>query len=156
MDERELATYKAALEHREGLFRATTVFEHAALKPLILLNGGGILVLLAFLGTVWGKSPAPNVLGLGIAVGVWALGLLFAAFATGFGYHSQLAFYKMHSQILEIEEGRAENRNVQDNEAGRDKQETRGHCYRIVATALGAASLMAFIVGAFIALVALF
>ena len=50
-DKKELEQLKHALSSRRQLREAAARFEHAALKPLFLLNGGGLIVVLAFLGT---------------------------------------------------------------------------------------------------------
>ncbi len=53
MDQTDLAGYrnlewlKFSLSHTRDLHKATAAFEHAALKPLFLLNGGALIVMMA-------------------------------------------------------------------------------------------------------------
>ena len=84
-----------ALESRRQLRQATMNFEHA-----MLLNGGGLVALLTFLGT--GKAG-----GLGWAVPysltAWGIGLVLAGLATWFGYQSQFKFYKAHGDYQRVQ-----------------------------------------------------
>jgi len=95
-NEKRLARFKSELDRRLELLRATTAFEHAALKPTSLLNGGALVATLAIVGSFWREGSAPHTLPwlLWVAVGVWSIGLVLSALASGFGYFSQWSFYK--------------------------------------------------------------
>ena len=83
---------------RLEMFRAVAALEHAALRPLLLLNGGAAVALLAFLGSIWSASKGTEfakakVLTTAAAVAgsmnyfIW--GLAFAVLAYFAAYMSQ-------------------------------------------------------------------
>ena len=86
---KRIKAYKAHYDHDLELTRATAAFEHAALKPLYLLNGGALVVYLALLGT-WVSSSKPeypvNLAVAWVAVIVWGVGLVLAVIATGLAF----------------------------------------------------------------------
>jgi len=95
---KQLEQLKHALESSRQLRQATMNFEHAALKPLFLLNGGALIAFIAFLG-----SDAGRIMNRDLVISAlvcWAIGLLFAAVAVLYGYGSQFAFYKAHGHNL--------------------------------------------------------
>jgi len=51
--EKEIERYKAMHAYVVELVRATVAFEHAAVKPLFILNGGALVVVFALLGAIW-------------------------------------------------------------------------------------------------------
>ena len=53
---RQLERLKLEHTHSMELLRATVAFEHAALKPPMLLNGGAVVVFLALFGALKAKS----------------------------------------------------------------------------------------------------
>ncbi len=63
MDQTDLTGYrnleflKFSLSHTRDLQKSTAAFEHAALKPLFLLNGGALVVMMAFLGSEAAPRP---------------------------------------------------------------------------------------------------
>ncbi len=90
-----LERYKALAAHELELNRATADFERAALQPLLLLNGGAPVAVLALLGAV----SADSAIQLGISqvrfgLVLWCIGLISATVAMWFGYTSQRAFSK--------------------------------------------------------------
>jgi hypothetical protein len=93
--EKEIERYKAMHTYCLELVRATNEFEHAALKPPMILNGGALVVIIAFLGAIWqqGSSFADKHLLIG-ALACWGIGLFLAGTAAAFGYQSQFSFLK--------------------------------------------------------------
>jgi hypothetical protein len=94
----EIELYKAERAHELMLNQATSAFEHAAIAPLILLNGGGAVAFMTLLGAV-SDPKARFSASIGWAVGAaltWAIGLVLAALAASFGLVSQRAFSKKH------------------------------------------------------------
>ncbi len=74
---------------RRKLQEATGAFEHAALNPPFLLNGGALVVVLAYIKSAGAERISSN---LAIyAVACWGLGLLSAAFAIACGRCSKTA-----------------------------------------------------------------
>ena len=89
--ERRRFHYNQSLE----VLRATITFEHAALRPAYMLNGGALIVFLALFGAVITSKDTSHILNEPLAVSAivaWVLGLIGAASSTVFGYYSQLAF----------------------------------------------------------------
>ncbi len=87
--------YKAREARHLELIRATVAFEHAALRPTFLLNGGALIAVLTFLGHAWtrdGSWVAINKVSMIWAIISWALGVFTAGAATFFGYTSQHEF----------------------------------------------------------------
>lgn len=83
-------------EHRETMrlemFKAVVAFEHAALKPLIWLNGAGALAVMTYLGTLEPGSPMVSLARLPLAL--FGIGLAFGVLAGFCGYWSQNRFYQ--------------------------------------------------------------
>lgn len=86
----ELERYKTAETHIVELMKATMAFEHAALKPLPILNGGAILATLTFAGHA--KKGLIDFDLLKAAFVSWEIGLLAAVLAIFFGYLCQSRF----------------------------------------------------------------
>jgi hypothetical protein len=88
--------YKAVRSHELMLNQATSAFEHAAIAPLLLLNGGGAVAFLTLLGAVSNpKARFSASIDWAIAAAVsWGVGLLLAALAASFGLISQRSFSK--------------------------------------------------------------
>ena len=153
-ERRRLEWLKHSLASRRQLQQATSTFEHAALKPAFLLNGGALVVVLAYMGSEGAERL--NLQLAVIAVACWGLGLLSAAFATACAYLSQLAFYKatgpQYRALMKM-----------DYDVGYDvpaeKEESEplnkeGFSLRNKATWLGGGSLLAFGVGLFFGIIA--
>jgi hypothetical protein len=84
----------AQLQHRYNMeyqmVQATAAFEHAALKPLFLLNGGAAAGFTALFGALMPEeTKAPLLIA---ALFWWTLGLLFAFGASTLGAMSQFNF----------------------------------------------------------------
>ena len=112
----ELATkrieaYKSKHNRVLELVRATVAFEHAALKPLYLLNGGALVVLMAFLGAIAAANDSNLIISWGYvwaAVISWAAGLVLAILATAFAFRSQWFFLRARDtelQAIDAEDG---------------------------------------------------
>jgi hypothetical protein len=94
----EVEVYRAERAHELMLNEATSAFEHAAIAPLLLLNGGGAVAFLTLLGAINDpKSKLSASTGWAIAASAaWTLGLIAAALGASFGLTSQRAFSKAH------------------------------------------------------------
>ncbi|ADJ29876.1 hypothetical protein [Nitrosococcus watsonii] len=103
---KELERFKAKLASESELLKATAAFEHAALRPLYLLNGGALIAFMALYGAIvrttdtcvqidhpWAKG----------AMVIWTIGLAFAVFVTVSAYCSQFAFLKHIRRKLEAD-----------------------------------------------------
>ena len=96
-DQMKIEEFKADKAHEEELTRATVQFEHAAMRPVFLLNGGALIAALTFLGHAH-PSASWQILA---ALGAWVFGLSAAGLAAWFGYRSQLCFRKAWSRKIE-------------------------------------------------------
>jgi hypothetical protein len=78
------------------LNQATSAFEHAAISPLLFLNGGGAVAFLTLLGAVSDpKARFSASIGWAVAAAcAWAIGLVLGTLAASFGLVSQRAFAK--------------------------------------------------------------
>ena len=102
-DDSKLKKELARLQHRYSLeyemIRATAAFEHAALRPMFILNGGALGIYLALYGTLAGKTPPAIDFSVGkFAVGFWIAGLLLAWLTAYSGARSQFAFRKIRGR----------------------------------------------------------
>lgn len=154
---KEIERFKWRLTGSVELLRATSAFEHAALRPPFFLNGGAAVVFVAFLGAVSASSEARFLPDwtLGIwAVVAWIVGLVFSSTATALGYYSQLAFRKATNRALAEDKARDDgNQDKASKEAQeRGKQNHKGYANRRLAELLWAGSLLAFVVGIVLAL----
>ena len=142
----QIEGYRARTASRIEMFRAVAAFEHAALRPLLLLNGGAAVALLAFIGKVW-PEVIPDIL---IAMAIWSGGLALAAIATSLGYFSQNTFFKASGYQFKAEDAnRVKNIEVESGaKAAQDKLEKKGHRYRNCAHLCGILSLICFVAGA--------
>ncbi len=120
-------------EARIELARQVAAFEHAALKPLYLLNGGGAVALLAFIGQIWSRESADQltISGIAVAISFYIFGLIFAAVATLAGYAQQQFFFKASGGT------------------GKRAYTLAGHTARLIAWLMGLASLASFAAGSF-------
>ena len=151
-DETKLEHIKHALESRRQLRQATINFEHAALRVLFLLNGGGLIAFLTFLGTGAGKG-LENKWTTTASLIVWLIGLVLAGFATGFGYKSQFKFYKAHGDYQRVQVGLMEyplDEDLSDEVLIQRAKESSDYaqCHRDRAHRFGFSSLVAFTLGA--------
>ena len=134
------------------LLRGTIEFEHAALRPFFLLNGGALVVSLAFLSAVLPSEELRSSFKTDLmvmAVLAWCAGLVFAVLATGFGYIAQKEYYE--GNFHGIQEGlQRDGGNTDLAEAELKETEQlllAGNSSRKFALAAGVLSLAAFIVG---------
>ena len=145
----QLKKQLARLGHKYGLeyemVRAAAAFEHAALKPLFLLNGGALIATLTLYGAL--KGDRFNFVALVLALVGWVVGLCMAAASAFFAAYSQFAFRKLRSvdvaleeKRLELKEDRSEDDLIRD--SGRYQQQA--NCRRSVAVWLGLISLLFF------------
>jgi len=73
-------------ENRE----AAREFAGLALKYAVMINGGGAVALLAFVGAIWSTGPKPLVvIALTVAIAFFALGVFSAAWAAWTRYQIQ-------------------------------------------------------------------
>ena len=106
-----------------------------AIKSVFIANGGGVLVLLAFFGSVWnssGSQPAPIIVALAPSVGAFLAGVAFAMLAGFFSYQSTMVWANYHF-------------------SGSDEIPRSGIIMNIAAIVAGLGGLVSFIVGAWIA-----
>ena len=158
MDEaafRRLEGLKASIASNRDLQQATSAFEHAALKPLFLINGGALVVLIAFLG-----SDASEKLDTSLALWAivsWALGLILASASTALAYLSQLAFFNSSSQhILSSNEWDKGNETLAaEHNSNSDRFDREGNTHRDYAHWFAGISMVMFLVGVFFAVVAI-
>ena len=107
----ELATkrieaYKSKHNRALELVRATVAFEHAALKPLYLLNGGALVVLMTFLGAIAAAEKSSLEISWGLiwaAIVSWTAGLVLALFATRLAARSQWYFLRARDTELQAQ-----------------------------------------------------
>ncbi len=102
--ERRLERLRLDHAHSMELLRATVAFEHAALRPSFLLNGGALVVFLALFGAI--KTARFPVAGFDEAfalqaMATWGFGLIVAAAANIFGYYSQFSFRRAWDNKVE-------------------------------------------------------
>ena len=147
------------LQHQRSveLLKATAAFEHAALRPPFLLNGGALVVYLALFGALRSKDPGIIDLPFSIAAMVgWAVGLLSSCSAVACGYYSQKAFEKAQRRRIEAidAEVAGDERLAGNKEAVSAADEKRGHRFRRRATFLVVIALMAFLIGVALAMYA--
>ncbi len=97
--------HKYSLEYE--MITAAAAFEHAALRPLYLLNGGGLLAFFTLYGAfsrTAGAAPPFNRSMMAWAIAAWVCGLLLA-FATGAAAaRSQFSFRKLRGTEAELAE----------------------------------------------------
>ena len=158
-----LERYRALRAHELELNRATAAFEHESLKPLYLLNGGAIgvlLTLVAALLTDTTDSGEELLHWTMRAVGTWSTGLVLAALATYFAYRSQRGFTKAVKDVRTLEEHQQgfnelydpKERNDWDIiQVDRKKNRITGIRNQRISIAFGALSLGAFVIGAIFA-----
>ncbi len=85
--ERQLEQYKARNRAREELGRSAVAYGQATLKSALLINGGGAVALLAYIGKV---LPMRGMLALPLSF--FGIGVFAAAFGTGLSYLTQYAY----------------------------------------------------------------
>lgn len=144
------------LKHLYGLeyemIRATAAFEHAAIRPLFILNGGALVVYLGLFGALNRNDGAAAAIDWSVgrfAAWLWITGLVFAALAVFSGALSQFSFRKLRSQEIvqaEIELGLHSGATVDAAQAS-GKYGCQGSSYRKASIAMGIVSIIFFIFG---------
>jgi hypothetical protein len=132
------------------LIKATAAFEHAALRPPFLLNGGALVVYLALFGALRSSEHGEINLYYSIAaMTAWVVGLILSFSAVACAYYSQKRFEKAQRRLIETLDAEfAGNQRLAGNrDTERNMESKRGHAYRKWATFLVAVSLLAFVVG---------
>ena len=91
--ERGLAHYDAIQAQNREMLRATITYSQAALKSIIIINGGAAAAILAFIGNVWSVSiSATTASGLTNSILLFGFGLLSASLGTAFTYLTQYCY----------------------------------------------------------------
>jgi len=144
----------ARLGHAYGLeyemIRATAAFEHAALRTLLLLNGGGLGIYITLYAALSRDAACRSIDQhlAQLAVGGWVVGLVTAALCAFFAARSQFAFRKVRGRQVEraeaavglpIEQGLSDI----NEEIGRQSQ--RAECWRWAAIIAGIISFILFV-----------
>ena len=82
------------------MFRSVISYGQSALKSATLINGGGAVALLAFIGHVWSSQLSRvMVTGLGFSLLLFVLGVLCASVASGTTYLSQGFYHEAHERL---------------------------------------------------------
>ncbi len=118
-----------------SLYASVNDIAAQAIKSVFIANGGGVLVLLAFFGSVWnagGVQPAPIVVALAPSVAAFLAGVAFAILASFISYVSVQTWTNYHF-------------------SGQDQIPRMGLITNAGAVITGLLSLVAFIVGAWFA-----
>jgi hypothetical protein len=83
----EIEEYKAKITYGLEMVKSVKEAGHTALKTSFLMNAGAAVALLAFIGNIWNKTQAAIVIkALANSLGLFSLGVLFVAIATGTTY----------------------------------------------------------------------
>jgi hypothetical protein len=145
--------YRERYEHERQLGAHTAAFEHASLRPAILLNGGAVVAFLTLIGAVWKVGGLPDLQLAGRALLAWSAGLIAGSLATGFGYGSQRAFQRM----IRFQRERIERRLVpglhleQRDQSEEGREGKRGKRFQRMGEALVLVSFVAFLAGSLFA-----
>jgi hypothetical protein len=147
------------LQHQRSveLLKAKAAFEHAALRPLLLLNGGALIVYLALFGGLRSTDPSLIDLPFSIAAMVaWVVGWILSFSAIACAYYSQKAFEKAQRRRIEALDAEiaGDERLAGNREALRFADDKRGHRFRKWATFLVVISLFVFVIGVGLAMFA--
>ena len=147
---KQLARLNHAYNLECEMVRAIAAFEHAAIRPLFLLNGGALVAYLALYGAL-NRSTSATQFDKSytiLAMALWVLGLVFAAICTFTAAKSQFSFREVRGLKViqaEIEVGlppTEEKPPDVKHEIGRRGQQAE--CWRWAAVVLGVISLMLF------------
>ncbi len=152
-DDDEMKRRLARLGHAYSLeyemIRATAAFEHAAVRPLFLLNGGALVAYLALYGALSREPAVPLHKLLAIfAMGGWIFGLVFATLCAFAAARSQFAFRKVRGGQVdraEIEAGFLAEEKLSDIDQAIGSHGRQAECWRPAAVVLGVTSLLLFI-----------
>lgn len=104
--ESELAGYVAQNEAALELFRSASAARAAALKVVTIINGGAVVALLAFVGTLSSSSSeVVSVPSAATSLLAFVVGVFLASLATGNRYFSSLAARRRSSRWFWITNG---------------------------------------------------
>ena len=134
------------------LIRAVAAFEHAALRPPFLLNGGALIVYMALFGALRSIANAQiDISKAKQAMWAWVVGLLFASAAIALGYYSQRSFDKSLRRHIESLDATVEGKHFEDGEKEQDRKNINklGRRFRVAATFCVGFSVLAFLVGVY-------
>lgn len=148
MTEQDLELKRERLKHLYALeyemVRATAAFEHAALRPLFMLNGGALITYLALYG--------PLRHGIHFWIGkyalfLWLAGLIGAILTALLGAGSQSALRKHRGREIDRAEIELGLQSGSESEAAKRSAAyaRQGQYFRAAAMATGLASLLLFI-----------
>lgn len=144
------------LKHYYGLeyemIRAIAAFEHAAIRPLFVLNGGALVLYLGLVGALRRGEPSARFLDWTTgkyAMIAWAVGLICAYGATLLATRSQGRFRHQRGLEVEREEVRLGLAGKPENQLNDEitHANTTGNCDQSLAKWIGAGSLLAFLAG---------
>jgi hypothetical protein len=83
----EIENYKAQISYDIEMVKSVKEAGQTALKTSFLINAGAAVALLAFIGNIWNKTQAAIVIkALANSLGIFSVGVLFVAIATGITY----------------------------------------------------------------------
>ena len=146
----ERLRYLYGLENE--MIRAAAAFEHAALRPLFILNGGALVVYLGLFGALRRGSGDPA--GIDWAVGkyavwAWLAGILLAAATAFLGALSQFSFRKLRGREVAQAEIDLAMRSESASEVSQSigRYTTHATCYRIAAIGCGILCIVLFVAG---------
>ena len=142
---------------RLELFRAESAYEHAALKPLFLLNGGAVVAVMTFAG----HNLQVQKFDFALPVLAWSLGLVCAAVIAGLGYYSQHCFYVASGYTVKLTKSSKDNNSATSDEIDSWKELEssridRGQRSRKWAWILAGVALLLFITGVVVAVAGIF
>jgi uncharacterized membrane protein YidH (DUF202 family) len=81
--DRIIETYRSMISHSS-----------AAVKAVMLINGGSAIALLAFMRNIWKPETAGQMPDIILPMVLFVFGLFLAAFAAGTSYLTQFTFYR--------------------------------------------------------------
>ena len=154
-DNSDLSKKLERLKHLYGLeyemIRATAAFEHAAIRPLFILNGGALVVYLGLVGTLR-RNDAQAAIDFSVgqfAVYLWVAGLVLATLAVFLSALSQFKFRKVRGQEIVQAEIALGLHTGSASEAAQAIGSYGGQavCYRQAAVVMGVASILLFMAG---------
>jgi hypothetical protein len=91
--ERNLAHYEAQQQQSLELWRAVITFAQSSLKSALIINGGGAVALLAFIGNIWAKGIAPEAVApITLSIAYFGFGVLAAALGSATTYVTQYSY----------------------------------------------------------------
>ncbi len=91
--ERNLTHYEVQQQHSLEMWRSVITFALGSIKSAMLINGGGAVALLAFIGNIWVKGIADNaVASITFSIAFFSFGVLAASIGSGTTYVAQYCY----------------------------------------------------------------